>query len=55
MEVHPDPAKALSDGANSLALASVPAALTQIKRVHEARSTCGEAVQAGNCTGGRAE
>ena len=35
MEIHPDPAKALSDGANSLALKDLRALLSIVKAIHE--------------------
>lgn len=35
LETHPEPAKALSDGANSLCLADLPALLKVIKELHE--------------------
>ncbi len=42
LEVHENPDKALSDGANSLALADLPAVLDQLSRVHEA---CAQAAE----------
>lgn len=35
MEVHPDPAKALSDGPNSLDFAAAETLLSQIRKIHE--------------------
>jgi 2-dehydro-3-deoxyphosphooctonate aldolase (KDO 8-P synthase) len=35
MEVHPHPEKALSDGANSLALEDLRQLLTSVKAIHE--------------------
>ncbi|MBO7742090.1 MAG: 3-deoxy-8-phosphooctulonate synthase [Victivallales bacterium] len=37
MEIHPDPAKALSDGANSLALKDLPAVLKSVRDIHNLR------------------
>jgi 2-dehydro-3-deoxyphosphooctonate aldolase (KDO 8-P synthase) len=35
LEAHPDPARALSDGANSLSLAELPTVLASFKAIHE--------------------
>ena len=35
LEIHPDPPKALSDGANSLALKDLRELLTVVKAIHE--------------------
>ena len=35
MEIHPEPAKALSDGANSLPLDQVPQVLETVRRIHD--------------------
>jgi 2-dehydro-3-deoxyphosphooctonate aldolase (KDO 8-P synthase) len=42
LEVHENPDQALSDGANSLALADLPAVLDQLSRVHEACTQAAE-------------